>query len=79
MVTNGGEILRSTISGVWVALGSIALTCGIVCLAGSAFGWEIEGTPLIQCGGICGLVGLVLIAAGAVLFLGFRPRGLTSQ
>ena len=77
MSTGTNEIFRATISGVWVALGSIALTCGLICLVGFTAGWEFENTPIIQCGGICGFVGMVLIAAGAALHFGFRRRDAT--
>ncbi len=72
------DILRGTVSGVWIAVGSILLLCGIACLASMAAGGSFVGTSIAWCGGICAILGVVFTGAGAALYyaLGAKARTL---
>ncbi len=65
-----GDILRATMSGIWIALGSIVLLCGVGCLIASAAGAE----GILWCGVGCALVGPTLVGAGVAWYYLFRPR-----
>jgi cbb3-type cytochrome oxidase subunit 3 len=69
------DILRATISGIWTALGSIVLLCGVGCLIAFAAGAE----GILWCGVGCVLGGSTLIGAGVVWYYAFRPRGVNSH
>jgi len=67
-------MLRATVSGVWIALGSILLVCGISCLTGFAVGFGFDDTSILGCGTACTIVGSIMIGSGAVLYYVFRSR-----
>ena len=66
----GSEIFRSTISAIWIALGSIILVCGVGCLIAAAVG----NTEILWGGVGCAGGGPVLIGAGAAWYYLFKPR-----
>ncbi len=71
----GSEIFRATISGIWTALGSIILVCGVGCLIASAAGAE----GILWCGVGCALGGPTLGGAGVVGDYAFRPSGVSAD
>ncbi len=70
-----GDILRATMSGIWIALGSIVLLCGVGCLIASAAGAE----GILWCGVGCALGGPTLIGAGVAWYYMFKPRRVSSH
>jgi hypothetical protein len=64
------DILRATVSGIWTALGSIVLLCGVGCLIAFAAGSE----GILWCGVGCALAGPALVGAGVAVYYLFRPR-----
>ncbi len=71
----GGDVLRATIGGIWIALGSIVLLCGVGCLIASAAGSE----DILWCGVGCALGGPTLIGAGVATYYLFSPKEADSQ
>ncbi len=71
----GSEIFRATISGIWVALGSSVLVCGVACLIATAAG----NTSILWCGVGCALGGPAMIGAGMAWYYLFRPRSAGPQ
>jgi hypothetical protein len=68
------DVFRATISGIWMAIGSLILLCGVGCLIGYAVGGDTDGTSLVWCGVGCALGGPALIGAGVAAYYLFRPR-----
>ncbi len=70
-----GDILRATVGGIWIALGSIVLLCGAGCLIASAAGTE----DILWCGVGCALGGPMLVGAGVASYYVLRPRRVSSH
>ena len=75
MNDSSGDILRATISGIWIALGSIVLLCGVGCLICLATGCE----DILWCGVGCSIGGPMLVGAGVAWYYVFRPRRVGSH
>ena len=70
-----GDILRATISGIWIALGSIVLLCGVGCLIAFAAG----NSEMLWCGVGCVLGGPTLVGAGVAWYYVFRLRSVSAH
>ncbi len=68
-------IFRATISGIWIAIGSVILVCGAGCLIAVAAG----NSSILWCGVGCGVGGPALIGAGVAWYYLFRPKSVSSH
>ncbi len=70
-----GDVLRATIGGIWIGLGSIVLLCGAGCLIALAAG----AGDVLWCGIGCVLGGPAMIGAGIGSYHLFRPKEVIAQ
>ena len=69
------DVLRATISGIWIGLGSIVLLCGAGCLIALAAGSE----DILWCGIGCVLGGPAMVGAGVGWYRLSGPRNVNAQ
>ncbi len=75
MNETSGEIFRATVSGIWIAIGSVILVCAVGCFIALAAG----NSSILWCAVGCGAGGPALISAGVAWYYLFRPKNVTSS